>query len=469
MKPVVVLVGRPNVGKSTLFNALTRSRAAIVADAPGVTRDRQYGDGRVGDRPYLVVDTGGLATTAAPGIAALMSAQTRQAVDEADAIVLVVDGRTGPTGDDREIAQYLRRTGKPVTLAVNKTEGLEGAAAVAEFHALGLGEPAAVAAAHQQGVEPLMRRVLQPLPVIEETVAPVDLPRIAVAGRPNVGKSTLVNALLGEERVVVADQPGTTRDSIRIPLRHGERDYVLIDTAGVRRRARVAEAVEQFSVIKTLQAIGEANVVILVVDARQEVSDQDVDLAGYVLEQGRSLVLAVNKWDGLEESRRDWIKRELDRKLPFLSFAPPHFISALERTGIDSLFPAIDRAFASAQAELPTARLNRVLERAVQTTLPPVARGRRIKLKFAHQSGHNPPRVTIYGNLVALVPQSYRRYLANAFRNAFKLEGTPVRVEFEQGENPYAEKRPKKRLTPRQSAIARRERRLVRKRRGSTK
>jgi len=465
MKPVVVLVGRPNVGKSTLFNVLTRSRAAIVADVPGVTRDRQYGDGRVGDRPYLVVDTGGLVTDAHTGIPALMSAQTRQAIDEADAIVFVVDGRAGPTGDDREIASHLRRLGKPVTLAVNKTEGLEPATAVAEFHALGLGGPQAISAAHDQGIELLMRRVLEPLPQVPVSEPLTDLPRIAVAGRPNVGKSTLVNAMLGEERVVVADQPGTTRDSIRIPLSHAGRDYLMIDTAGVRRRARVAEAVEKFSVIKTLQAIGEANVVILVVDARQEVSDQDVDLAGYVLEQGRSLVLVVNKWDGLDASRRDWIKRELDRKLPFLAFAPPHFISALERTGIGRLFPAIDRAFESAQADLPTAQLNRILEKAVQATPPPIARGRRIKLKFAHQSGHNPPRVTIYGNSVAYVPDSYRRYLANAFRNAFKLEGTPVRVDFEQGENPFVEKKPVKRLTPKKSAIARRKRRLDRKRR----
>jgi len=465
MKPVVVLVGRPNVGKSTLFNVLTRSRAAIVADEPGVTRDRQYGDGRVGDRAYLVVDTGGLATATQSGIAALMTAQTRQAIDEADAIVFVVDGRAGPTADDREIAGQLRKLGKPVTLAVNKVEGLDSATAVAEFHSLGLGDPQAISSAHGQGIEALMRHVLFPLPRTTLAEPLADLPRIAIAGRPNVGKSTLANALLGEDRVVVADQPGTTRDSIQIPISHDGREYLLIDTAGVRRRARVAEAVEKFSVIKTLQSIGEANVVILVVDARQEVSDQDVDLAGYVLEQGRSLVLVVNKWDGLEESRRDWIKRELDRKLPFLSFAPPHFISALERTGIGRLFPAIDRAFASAQADLPTARLNRVLEKAIQATPPPIARGRRIKLKFAHQSGHNPPCITINGNSVAHVPDSYRRYLSNAFRNAFKLEGTPVRVVFEQGENPFVETRPRQKLTPRKSAMARRERRLDRKRR----
>ncbi len=463
MKPVVVLIGRPNVGKSTLFNALTRSRAAIVADQPGVTRDRQFGDGRVGDRPYLVVDTGGL-TSAAQGIAALMSAQTRQAMDEGDAVVFVVDGRAGPSADDFAIAGQLRRLGRPVTLAVNKTEGLDPSVAVAEFHALGLGEPVAISSAHGEGLAVLMQRVLAPLPQVAEAVAPTDLPRIAVAGRPNVGKSTLVNALLGEERVVVADQPGTTRDSIRIPLVHDGHDYLLIDTAGVRRRARVDEGVEKTSVIKTLQAIGEANVVILVLDARQEVSEQDVDLAGFVLEQGRSLVLAVNKWDGLDESRRDWIRRELDRKLPFLAFAPPHFISALQHTGIAALFPAIDRAFASANVDMPTARINRVLERAIEATPPPIARGRRIKLKFAHQSGHNPPRITVYGNSVAFVPDSYRRYLSNTFREAFGLEGTPVRVEFEQGENPYLDKKPKKRLTARQTKLVQRTRRIEKKR-----
>jgi len=466
MKPVVVLVGRPNVGKSTLFNALTRSRAAIVADEPGVTRDRQYGDGRIGDRPYLVVDTGGLAGETQL-LSDLMTAQTRQAIEEADAVVLVTDGRTGPIAGDREIAALLRRLGKPVSVAVNKCEGLDPATAIAEFFAMGLGEPLAVSAAHGEGLPRLMQQVLAPLPRLDEAEMPSDQPRIAIAGRPNVGKSTLVNAMLGEERVVVADQPGTTRDSIRIPLRHADHDYLLIDTAGVRRRARIDEAVEKFSVIKTMQAISEANVVILVVDARQEISDQDVDLAGYILEQGRSLVLAVNKWDGLEESRRDWIKRELDRKLPFLAFAPPHFISALTGSGVSRLFPAVDRAFASAQAELPTAQLNRVLEKAIQATPPPIARGRRIKLKFAHQSGRNPPRVTIYGNLVTHVPEAYRRYLANTFRTAFKLEGTPVRIDFVAGENPYETQKPKRRQSPRQHALAMRERRLTRKRKAA--
>jgi GTP-binding protein len=467
MKPVVVLVGRPNVGKSTLFNALTRSRAAIVSDEAGVTRDRQYGDGRVGDRPYLVVDTGGLAGET-QSLSALMSAQTRQAMEEADAIVFVTDGRSGPTAGDHEIAKLLRRLGKTVNVAVNKCEGVDPDAIVAEFYRLGLGKPLAISSAHGEGLPLLMQQVLAPLPHIEEAEAPSDVPRIAIAGRPNVGKSTLVNALLGEERVVVADQPGTTRDSIRIPLSHAGHDYLLIDTAGVRRRARVEQGVEKYSVIKTLQAIGEANVVILVLDARQEVSDQDVDLAGYILEHGRSLVLVVNKWDGLEESRRDWIKRELDRKLPFLTFSPPHFISALTGSGVSKLFPAVDRAFASAHADMPTAQLNRVLEKAIQATPPPIARGRRIKLKFAHQSGRNPPRVTVYGNLVSHVPDAYRRYLANAFRAAFKLEGTPVRIDFEQGENPYEVKKPKRKLSPRKNALARRERRIVRKKKSQS-
>ena len=463
MKPVVVLVGRPNVGKSTLFNALTRRRDAIVADQPGVTRDRQYGEGRVGDRPYLVVDTGGLATQA-QGISALMSAQTHQAMNEADAIVFVVDGRSGPTSDDREIAQRLRRLGKAVTVAVNKTEGQELGSAAAEFFALGLDEPVPISAAHAEGLDALMSRVLAPLLQVSEAEAPDDIPRIAVAGRPNVGKSTLVNALLGEERVVVADQPGTTRDSIRIPLQHANRDYILIDTAGVRRRTHVDEGVESYSVIKTLQAIGEANVVILVLDARREVSDQDVGLAGYVLEEGRSMVLAVNKWDGLDEGQRDWIRREIERKLSFVVFAPPHFISALESSGIAALFPAIDRAFASANADLPTAKLNRVLEKALQATPPPIAHRTRIKLKFAHQSGHNPPRVTIFGNQVKAVPDSYRRYLANCFRDAFKLEGTPVRIDFEQGENPFAAKKTKRKQSPRLHALARRDERIKKKR-----
>jgi len=463
MKPVVVLVGRPNVGKSTLFNALTRTREALVWDEPGVTRDRQYGDGRVGDRPYFVVDTGGLGATD-DRLRDYVTGQTRAALFEADAVVFVVDYTEGLAPLDRDIADELRRLGRPVTVAVNKCEGREGAGAVAEFHALGLGAPQPISAVHGMGIAALMDQVLAPLPRTEPEPEPAEggTPRIAVVGRPNVGKSTLVNSLLGEERVVVADFPGTTRDSIRIPFERGDRSYVLIDTAGVRRRGRVDEVLEKFSVAKTLQAVAEANVVILVLDAQQEISEQDASLAGFVLEQGRALVVAVNKWDGLDESQRDWVKRELDRKLMFLSFAKPHFTSALRGTGVAALLPAVDRAFASARVSMPTPRLTRLLQQAVQATPPPLVRGRRPKLKFAHQGGRNPPRVVIHGNQVGAISDSYRRYLANVFLRSFKLEGTPVWIEFVQGENPYDRERPKVR-TPRQVRTERRDRRIKKK------
>jgi len=436
MKPVIALVGRPNVGKSTLFNVLTRRRDALVAAEPGLTRDRQYGDGKVGDRPYLAVDTGGLGDEH-DLLRTLMTAQTLQAIGEADAIILLVDGRAGANALDRQIAAQLRRLGKPVRLAVNKTEGQEAALAVAEFHEFGLGQPWPIASAHGQGIEALLLDLLAGLPHAAETTAEQECPRIAVAGRPNVGKSTLINALLGEERVVVFDQPGTTRDSIRIPLEHKGKPYLLIDTAGVRRRGRIDEGLEQISVIKTLQAIDEANVAILVLDAQQEIGEQDVHLAAYIIEQGRALVLAVNKWDGLEADRRAWIKRELERKLLFAQFAPPHFISARNGTGVERLFSAVDRAYVSAYKTLSTSSLNRILEKAVTATPPPLVRGRRIKLKFAHQGGKNPPRIVIHGNQVAGVPDSYVRYLTNVFHQALKLEGTPLRIEFEQGENPF--------------------------------
>jgi GTP-binding protein len=436
MKPVIALVGRPNVGKSTLFNALTRRRDALVAAEPGLTRDRQYGDGRVGDRPYLVVDTGGLDDTHDP-LKTLMTAQTLQAIGEADAVILLVDGRAGANAMDRRIAEQLRRLGKPLRLAVNKTEGLDAALATAEFHELGLGAPWPIASAHGQGIEPLLIDLLAELPLAAESSMVSDCPRIAVAGRPNVGKSTLINALLGEERVVVFDQPGTTRDSIRIPFEHKDKRYILIDTAGVRRRGRIDEGLEQISVIKTLQAIEEANVVILVLDAHQEIGEQDVHLAAYIVEQGRALVLAVNKWDGMEEDKRNWIKRELERKLLFAQFAPPHYISARNGTGVDRLLSAVDRAYTSAYKTFSTSSLNRILEKALTATPPPLARGRRIKLKFAHQGGKNPPRIIIHGNQVAAIPVSYARYLSNAFHKALKLEGTPLRIDFEQGENPF--------------------------------
>lgn len=436
MKPVIALVGRPNVGKSTLFNGLTRRRDALVAAEPGLTRDRQYGNGLIGDRPYLVVDSGGLGDTHDP-LKALTTAQTLQAIGEADAIVLLVDGRAGANALDRQIAAQLRRLGKPLRLAVNKTEGLDETHAITEFHELGLGRPWPIAAAHGQGIEALMVDLLAELPFAAESSTEIECPRIAVAGRPNVGKSTLINALLGEERVVVFDQPGTTRDSIRVPFEHDGRHYVLIDTAGVRRRGRIDEGLEQISVIKTLQAIDEANVTILVLDAHQEIGDQDVNLASYIIEQGRALVLAINKWDGLDEDRRAWIKRELERKLLFAQFAPPHYISARNGTGVERLFSAVDRAYASAYKTLSTSVLNRILEKAVSAAPPPLVRGRRIKLKFAHQGGKNPPRVIIHGNQVTALPDSYVRYLANVFHKALKLEGTPLRIDFEQGENPF--------------------------------
>jgi GTP-binding protein len=446
MKPVVVIVGRPNVGKSTLFNRLTRSRAAIVADEPGVTRDRQYGDGVIGDRPYHVVDTGGIAHALSErkggdALRELMAAQVREALAEADAILFLVDTREGLNPLDREIAGDLRRLGKPVTLAVNKAEGMDRDAAGAEFHALGLGDPWPISSAHGEGVEDLMMQVLAPLPRAAEEAAPTDLPRIAVLGRPNAGKSTLVNALLGEQRVIVSDQPGTTRDSIHLPLERRGRSYVLIDTAGVRRRSRVEEAVEKFSAIKTLQAVDEANVAILVLDAAAGVSEQDAALGGYVIERGRALVIAVNKWDAVAAGDRDWVKRELERKLHFLAFARTHFISALKGQGIGGLFGSVDQAFASANRDLPTSRLNRVLQSAVTATPPPLARGRRARLKFVHQGGRNPPVVVIHGNQVASLPETYRRYLANVFRDAFDLVGTPVRIECREGENPYEGRR----------------------------
>ena len=446
MKPVVVIVGRPNVGKSTLFNRLTRSRAALVADAPGLTRDRQYGDGRVGDRPYLIVDTGGVVDRLTSikerqTVTSHVASQVRAALAEADAVILLVDGREGLHPAERELAVDLRRHGKPVWLAVNKAEGRDPDSAVAEFHALGIGEPVAVSAAHGDGVSELMQRVLAGLPVTEEAPPEEGVPRIAVIGKPNVGKSTLVNALLGEERVVVCDEPGTTRDSIRVPLEREGRRYVLVDTAGVRRRARIEDPLEKYSVLKTLQAIDEANVAILVIDAHAGAAEQDASLAGYALEAGRALVVAVNKWDAVKPSDRDWAKHELERKLPFLEFARMHFISAREGQGVGGLFPSVDEAYASANRTLSTPKLNQVLQAVVTATPPPMIHGRRIRPKYAHQGGKNPPRVVIHGNQVAALPKSYRRYLANAFRKAFHLIGTPVRIECRQERNPFLEKK----------------------------
>ena len=439
MKPTIVIVGRPNVGKSTLFNRLTRSRDAIVADAPGITRDRHYGHGRIGDKPYLVVDTGGFEPVAKDGIYHEMARQTRQAVDEADAVLFVMDARAGLTDQDRIIASELRKTGRKIWLVVNKTEGMVLPVVTAEFHALGLGDPLAVSAMHGDSISDLMDLVLAEFPDAAEPVPEEERhPRIAIVGRPNVGKSTLVNALLGEERVIVFDQPGTTRDSIYIEFTRGAQRYTLIDTAGMRKRGKMDEAAEKFSVVKTLQAVEDANVVILVLDARQEVSEQDAHIAGFILDAGRALVVAVNKWERLPEHDRDMLKRALARKLGFLSFAKIHFISALQGTGIGPLMKSVDAAYAAAMTRLPTPKVTRALMAAVAQQQPPRGGMSRPKLRYAHQGGVNPPRIVVHGNALEHVPDSYRRYLERFFRDAFKLQGTPLKVEFKTGRNPYA-------------------------------
>ncbi len=454
MLPVIALVGRPNVGKSTLFNRLTRSRDALVADQPGLTRDRQYGVGRLGSRPYLVVDTGGISGER-EGVEVLMDRQVRLAIEEADHIFYLVDAREGLAGADEQIAAELRKTGKPITVVANKSESLDKDVAAVEFHALGLGEPVAISAAHGRGVKPLVNQVLDTLPPADE--APEEEGggiQIAVVGRPNVGKSTLINRLIGEERLVAFDKPGTTRDSIRVPFEHEGRSYTLIDTAGVRRRARINEAIEKFSIIKTLQAMEAANVVLLVLDAHQGISEQDATLAGHVVDSGRALVVVINKWDGLQSDERERIKSELERKLPFLSFAEVMFISALHGTGVGHLMEAVDAAYGAAVADLKTSDLTAILEQAVMEHQPPLVRGRRIKLRYAHQGGKNPPIIVIHGNQTDAVPASYQRYLVNRFRKAFKLWGTPVRIEFRTGDNPFKGRRNK--LTPRQQHKRRR-------------
>ncbi len=464
MLPVIVLVGRPNVGKSTLFNQLTRSRDALVADQPGLTRDRKYGIGKLGSRPYVVVDTGGLSGEG-EGVDVLMAQQVAAAIEEADHILFLLDAKTGCGGADEEIAERLRRTGKPVTPVVNKSENLDREIAGVEFYRLGLGDPVAIAAVHGRGVKTLIDAVLETFPEAAGDQAESDAARgvqIAVVGRPNVGKSTLVNRLLGEERVVAFDKPGTTRDSIFISFTRDDRPYTLIDTAGVRRRARVREAIEKFSVIKTLQAIEQANVVLLVLDAQQEISEQDAGLAGHILESGRALVVVINKWDGLDPDQREWIKSELDRRLPFLDFAEKRFISALHGSGVGDLFSAVDAAYANATRKMATPELTRILESAVQEHQPPLVRGRRIKLRYAHQGGQNPPIIVIHGNQTDAVPDSYKRYLSNRFRKILDLSGTPIRLEFRSGENPYQGR--KNKLTERQIRKRQRLKKFVKRR-----
>lgn len=437
MLPTMVLVGRPNVGKSTLFNRLTRSRDALVADQPGLTRDRHYGRGRLGEKPHLVVDTGGLEPVAKDGILHHMARQTRQAVDEADIVLFLVDGRQGVTPQDKIIATELRKTGRPVLLLVNKVEGMQRARVTAEFYELGLGDPLPISSAHGDNVEEVVEIALEDYPLPEEGAeAEVDHPKLAIVGRPNVGKSTLVNAILGEERVIAFDQPGTTRDSIYIDFERAGHHYTIIDTAGVRRRGKIDEAIEKFSVIKTLQAVEDANVVVLVVDARDQITEQDAHLADFVLQAGRALVLAVNKWDGLDDYQRDTAKRDIERKLHFLGFAKQHFISALKGNGVAGVLKSVDEAYAAAMAKLSTPKLTRVLQAAIEKQPPPRSRFRP-KMRYAHQGGRNPPIVVIHGSGLDNVPDSYKRYLERTFCEAFDLQGTPLRIQFNVGKNPF--------------------------------
>ncbi|RUO41678.1 ribosome biogenesis GTPase Der [Pseudidiomarina aestuarii] len=477
MLPVVALVGRPNVGKSTLFNRLTRTRDALVADFPGLTRDRKYGQANYDGFQFIVIDTAGVHGDE-EGIDAEMASQSLRAIDEADVVLFMVDARDGITVADNAIAEYLRKMSKKSYVVANKIDGIDANAAQADFFELGLGDVYGIAAAHGRGVEQLLEKAFTPLletypdirvelaepvPLVDEDgnvvvdeagetiyVDPnqdlahdeIDystLPlKLAIVGRPNVGKSTLINRILGEERVVVYDMPGTTRDSVYIPMERDERQYILIDTAGVRRRGKIDETIEKFSVIKTLQAIEDANVVIAVIDAREVVSDQDLNLIGFALNAGRSIVIAVNKWDGLSHDHREEIKRELDRRLGFVDFARLHFISALHGSGVGNLFESVQEAFASATQRVSTAKLTRILEMAVDEHQPPLVSGRRVKLKYAHAGGYNPPRIIIHGNQVERLPGSYQRYLTNYFRKTLGIMGTPIKVEFRESVNPYA-------------------------------
>lgn len=468
MLPVVALVGRPNVGKSTLFNRLTRTRDALVADFPGLTRDRKYGSVDYEGLEFIVVDTGGI-DGSEEGIELEMAEQSLKAIDEADVVLFLVDARAGATVADEAIANHIRRVNKTVFLVANKTDGLDSDTAIADFYSLGIGEVYPIAAAHGRGVTSLLQQALVPLLTEQQAQrlaafeAGEDLNaldpeddqdqrdkhiKLAIVGRPNVGKSTLTNRILGEERVIVYDMPGTTRDAIYIPMQRGDREYTLIDTAGVRRRGRIDDVVEKFSVIKTLQAIEDANVVILVLDARLGISEQDLSILGFVLNAGRSLVIAVNKWDGLDDGVKDEVKRELDRRLGFIDFARLHFISALHGSGVGNLFESIEEAFDSATRRVNTALLTKIMNMAQEDHQPPLVKGRRVKLKYAHAGGYNPPLIVIHGTQVDDLPDSYKRYLMNYFRKSLQLMGTPVRVEFRGTENPYAEKR--NTLTPNQ-------------------
>jgi GTP-binding protein len=460
MLPVIAIVGRPNVGKSTLFNTLTKTRDAIVADVPGVTRDRQYGYGRLGPVQYVCIDTGGLVENPS-GMDALMRIQTEHAIKEADRLIFVADARAGLTTQDQFFANELRRSGKPVFLAVNKAEGLETGLAGADFHSIGLGEPYAIAATHGFGCEELMDIVLAGFPPAPpEDENPDGRIKIAVIGRPNVGKSTLINRLIGDERLITSEVAGTTRDSILVPFQRDGRDFTLIDTAGVRRRAKIDDEIEILSVSKTLQAIAEAHVVVMVVDAQDSIGEQDASVLGLALSRGRALILAVNKWDNIPPEQREDIKRLLSLKIDFVPFAPMHFVSARHGTGVGDLVASMIRAYEAAMRQMKTPALTKAMEKAMVQHQPPIVRGRRIRLRYAHQGGKNPPRIIVHGSQAAHVPESYKRYLANMFRDEFDLFATPVSVEFRSDTNPFLKDKPKEKRGLKTSQKARRERRI---------
>ena len=459
MKPVIALIGRPNVGKSTLFNQITKSRDALVADFAGLTRDRKYGDATFQNKSFIVVDTGGIGESEA-GIDSYMAEQSKTAIHEADIIIFVVDARAGLLASDEQIARELRTLGKKVHLVANKVDGVHAEAAVVEFYQLGFGEPLHVAASHGRGIAQMLEDVLAEVPEDESTEEHDKNTglRLAVIGRPNVGKSTLVNRLLGEERVVVFDMPGTTRDSIYIPYERNEKKYTLIDTAGVRRKGKVDEMVEKFSIVKTLQAIKDAHVVVVVLDAREGVVEQDLHLIGYALEAGRAMVIAINKWDNMTEYDRKQCKLDVDRRFDFIPWAKVHLISALHGTGVGDLYPSIHRAYDSSHLKVSPAKLTQILSDATEAHQPPMISGRRIKMRYAHMGGQNPPTIIVHGNKVDKTPADYRRYLENVFRKVYKLEGTPVRIDFKTSENPF-----EGRKTQMDERIAARKRRYVQK------